>query len=424
MKLIYRIMLWLAVALIPVVALWATLFYYAMEGEITDEADDSLDDYATLIIERCRAGRPLPALNNGSNNSYTIEPASIEEVEAYAGDVYCDREVYIPEKGETEPARVLTKIFVDTDGRYLKLVVATPTFEREDLMETVLIWTVSLFALLLFVIVAISVVVIRGSLRPLYVLLRWLDGYKPGQGVDTVPHDSTVSEFCRLNEAAQRAVTRSEELLDRQSQFIGNASHELQTPLAVINNRVEYLLDHTSPCEEQMIELMKIRESLRHSIRLNRTLLMLTRIESGQVAESSNIDIVAIVNEVVESLSEVYESHNVECSVVARPHLYINMNESMARMLVTNLIKNAFVYTPDGGAISIFVDDKNICVRNSGDEALDGERIFDRFYTHTSRQSAVGLGLPIVRSICAYYGFTATYSFQNSEHCFIVKLHN
>ena len=421
MKLIYRIMLSLAAALIPITILWATLFYYAMVGEINDETDDSLDDYATLIIQRCREGRPLPSLNSGSHNSYTIEPATAAEIAAYDGAQYCDRAVYIPEKGETEPARVLTLIFQNSDGRYLKLCVAMPTFEREDLMETVLIWTISLFGLLLLVVVTISILVVRRSLRPLYALLEWLDGYNPGMGVVVVPNDTSITEFRRLNDAAQRAVTRSEELLDRQTQFIGNASHELQTPLAVISNRIEYLMDHTSPSEEQMVELVKIQDTLRHNIRLNRTLLTLTRIESGNIAESSDIDITELVAEIVESLDEVYETRNISCHVEMGPHLCIYMNDAMARMLVTNLIKNAFVYTPQGGNIHITVSSDELCVSNDGDEALDGDRIFDRFYTHTSRQSAVGLGLAIVRSICSYYGFEAKYSFEVSMHIFTVR---
>ena len=72
MKLIYRIALRLSLALLPLMALWAALFYYAMVGEINDEADDALEDYSTLIIARMLAGRELPALNSGSNNSHRL----------------------------------------------------------------------------------------------------------------------------------------------------------------------------------------------------------------------------------------------------------------------------------------------------------------------------------------------------------------
>ena len=236
MKLIYRIALRLSLVLLPLLALWAVLFYAAMVDEINDEADDALEDYSELIVTRMLAGRALPSLNSGSNNSYSIAPVD----EAYASKhpriVYYDAEVFIPEKDETEPARILTTVFQDRDGNYFELKVATPTFEKDDLLETILGWVVSLYFLLLVTIVGVTVWVLHRSMRPLYALLRWLDGYVPGRNNPPVPDDTNISEFRRLNEAAQRAADRSDELFDRQKQFIGNASHELQTPLAVLGN--------------------------------------------------------------------------------------------------------------------------------------------------------------------------------------------
>ena len=124
MKLIYRIALRLSLILIPLMALWATLFYFMMVEEINDEADDTLEDYSELIIIRMLAGRELPSLNSGSNNSYSITPID----EAYASSKphieYYDAEVYIPEKEETEPARILSTIFLPDKSRkvyYIKI---------------------------------------------------------------------------------------------------------------------------------------------------------------------------------------------------------------------------------------------------------------------------------------------------------------
>ncbi len=421
MKLSYRILWSLLAALVPIMALWVVLFYSAMIGEINDEADDSLQDYAELIISRCNEGRPLPSLNSGSNNSYMIEPIDESELALYEGVAFCDREVYIPEKRETEPARVMTRTFTDRQGRHYRLEVAMPTFEKEDLRETILYWVVSLFALLLVVVVVISSLVFRGAMRPLYALLRWLDGYVPGKGVEPVPNNTSVEEFCRLNQAAQSAVDRWEELMDRQRQFTGNASHELQTPLAVIGNRVDYLIDHTSPSEEQLRELAKIQQSLRHSVRLNRTLLMLARIDSGQVAESSEVDIASLVEDVRLTLGEVYEYRSLSCSQQGVAHHHIYINEALARTLVTNLLKNAYIYTEEGGAIEVELTAERLMVSNSGKEPLERDRVFDRFYTHTSREGSTGLGLAIVKSICDHYGYDIEYDFSCDKHHFTIR---
>ena len=134
MKLIYRIALRLSAVLIPLMALWATLFYFMTVDEINDEADDALADYSELIIIRMLAGRELPPLNSGSNNSYSITPIDREYAESKSHIIYYDAEVYIPEKEETEPARILSTIFRDNDDNYYELKVAMPTFEKNDLV--------------------------------------------------------------------------------------------------------------------------------------------------------------------------------------------------------------------------------------------------------------------------------------------------
>ena len=119
MKLIYRIALRLSLVLLPLMALWAALFYYTMVGEINDEADDALEDYSTLIISRMLAGRELPSLNSGSNNSYSITPVDAAYADTHPHIDYYDADIFIPEKDETEPARVLVTIFTDRDGEVI-----------------------------------------------------------------------------------------------------------------------------------------------------------------------------------------------------------------------------------------------------------------------------------------------------------------
>lgn len=420
MKLIYRIALRLSLVLLPLLALWAVLFYAAIVDEINDEADDALEDYSELIVTRMLAGRALPSLNSGSNNSYSIAPVD----EAYASKhpriVYYDAEVFIPEKDETEPARILTTVFQDRDGNYFELKVATPTFEKDDLLETILGWVVSLYFLLLVTIVGVTVWVLHRSMRPLYALLRWLDGYVPGRNNPPVPDDTNISEFRRLNEAAQRAADRSDELFDRQKQFIGNASHELQTPLAVLGNRLEWLLDRTELTEEQMGELFQMQRTLGGIVRLNRTLLLLTKIDNGQFPESTEVDIAGLVREQVALCEEIYESRGIACSVNCAGPLAVRMNESLASVLVANLVKNAFIHTAAGGGIRIDIEDRTLSVANDGDASLDGERIFERFYQGSKKEGSTGLGLALVNAVGRYYGLRVAYRFESGRHVFSV----
>lgn len=421
MKLTYRIALRLSLFLLPLMALWAVLFYFTMVDEINDEADDALDDYSEMIIVRMLAGRELPPLNSGSNNSYSIVPVDEAYVDTHPHINYYDAEVYIPEKEETEPARILTTIFQVDNGSYYELKVATPTFEKEDLLRAILYWVVLLYILLLITTLTLTMWVFHRSMRPLYALLQWLDHYTPGQKNAPVPNDTRIREFNKLNAAAQQAVDRVENVFEQQKQFIGNASHELQTPLAVLGTRIEWLLDHASLNEAETGELLKMQRSLGHIVRLNKTLLLLTKIENGQFPESSTIDMGQIVEEQAELFKEIYAGRSLSCSVNIREDFSVKMNESLASTLTSNLLKNAFVHTEAGGHIAITVRTKQLSISNDGRQPLDAEHIFDRFFQGEKKEGSTGLGLALVKAVCRYFGLRLEYRYIDGQHTFTVE---
>ena len=420
MRLIYRIVVRLGVALLVIMSLWATLFYYTMVDEIRDEADDSLEDYSSLIITRVLAGRELPQMGDGSNNSFTLTPVDAAYAAAQPHLKYEDHDFYIAEKQETEPARVLTTIFHDEQGRYYELRVATPTFEKNDLFQSILWWVVALYVVLLLITLGVTMLIFYGSMRPMYAMLQWLDDYKPGVKPSLVPVSADVKEFARLGRALQGAVDRSEELVERQSQFIGNASHELQTPLAIIGNRVEWLLDGGNLTEEQAAELFKIQSTLGRAVRLNKTLLLLTKIENGKFPDSVEVDVARLVQDSVEMYGEIYASRQMQVKVEVVEGLKVEMNESLATTLVSNLIKNMYVHSAEGSSGCITISSGRLIIENDGEQALDGERIFDRFYQGPKSKGSMGLGLPLVAAVCRTYSLGISYQFKQGRHCFTV----
>lgn len=418
MRLFSRIAIRLAATLIVLMSLWAVLFYFAMADQIHDEVDDALEDYTTLIITRKLAGRELPNAGDGSNNTFTITPVSADYARRHSHYRYHDESVYIPEKREYEPARVITTIFNDAEGQYYELKVSTPSFEKADLFSAVLLWIVVLYVLLLLITVGITMLIFYRNLRPLYILLEWLDSYHPGVNPKPINNPTRVTEFKRLNVALQSAIDRSEQMLERQTQFIGNASHELQTPLAIIGNRVEWLLDESKLTDEQAMELYKINKTLSRAVRLNKTLLLLTKIENSQFIETSQVDLVAIVAETVESLSEIYLSRQIKFTTDLPSKFEVQMNESLASTLVTNLIKNVYVHSEQGVEARAAIVGRKLIVENQGREMLDREHIFERFYQGSQRETSMGLGLALVAAICRHYNINIEYSFVNGYHRF------
>ena len=420
MKLIHRVTLRLALVIMPVLLLWATVFYFTMVHQVNDETDDSLDDYAEMIAHRVIAGEELPTPGDGSNNTYSIELLPATE-RYYDSESYDDHEVYIPMKQENEPARVLTKIFHDTDGTAYKLTVSTPTFERDDIIRTILIQIAIIYAVLLFAILGVTVMVFKLSMKPLYSLLKWLDGYRPGNGTAGFPDEETVVEFRKLTQAARETIERAENHLERQKQFIGNASHELQTPLAVLGNRIEWMMDNTTLTEEQLTELSKMRQSIHRLVRLNRTLLLLSKIDNGHFLDRCDVDIVPIIENELEVYKEIFDGKGLVCNVKVPQHFVVPMEEMLATTMVGNLIKNAFVHSSTGGTIDIVISHNELSVSNNGDAPLDESRLFDRFYT-SGKTGSTGLGLALVKSIAGYYNFALRYRFADGKHRFVLGL--
>lgn len=418
MKLLTRITLRLAIVLLPIMLIWGTVFFFSIVREINDETDDSLEDYAEILIRRTLAGKELPLPGNGSNNSYFIEPLPENTVHETTIS-FKDKRVYITEKKETEPARELTMMFLDRNNNAYRLVVSTPTFEREDLLRAIFIHIVILYLLLMLTILVVTAFIFHYSMKPLYALLRWLDKYTPGNGTEDLPTEKEVVEFKKLTEATQHSIERAESYMDRQKQFIGNASHELQTPLAILGTRIEWLIDNTQLTEEQFAELSKMRQSLHRMNRLNRTLLLLSKIENNQFPERADIDIVEIINNEIGIYSEIY-GDSIKCKTELPERFVVNMNESLATTMITNLIKNAFLHANEDGIVEISIIKSELIVANNGDEPLDGSRLFDRFYT-SGKKGSTGLGLALVKSIADSYNFKIGYSYKEEKHRFAVK---
>lgn len=419
MKLMYRIAMRLALVLLPLLAAWAALFYFKTLDEVNDETDDALDEFSETVIARMLSGRELPS-NVGANILYEVIPIGEQFANDHPSIRYYFNEEYFPSIGH-EPARVLTTVFRTVDDRYFLLKTYTPTIDKQELMEGTLVWIVILYFALMLTIMAVTIIVFYHNMRPLYRLLDWLDHLKVGGKNPPLDNRTGITEFRKLNEAAGKALNRYEEAFEAQKEFIGNASHELQTPLAVMGNRIEWLLDNTELSEKQIGELLDIRRTLDGVVRLNRTLLLLTKIDNGQFPECTDVDITAILRESVGIFSEIYQDKEIKTEFLRADSLVVVMNDSLARTLTGNLLKNAFIYTPAHGRILITVSGRSMEIANTGTEPLDADHIFDRFYKSGDREGSLGLGLALVGAVQRYYDLEVKYRFEDKMHVFSVK---
>ena len=422
MKLFYRVLMHLLVGIVVILVGWAVVFYMGIMEEINDEVDDSLEDYTELIITRSLAGKELPAHDSGSNNQYYLREVEPSYALSRPAISYRDSMVYISEKKETEPARILTTLFKDKEGTYFEVAVYTPTIEKKDLRQAIFQLLVGLFVSLLVAILLINVWVFRRSMRPFYRLVDWLDHSRLGKKNVPLENPTHTTEFRKLNEAVMRYATHSEEVFEQQKQFIGNASHELQTPLAICQNRLEMLMEDETLSEPQMEEILKTYQTLEYVSKLNKSLLLLSKIDNSQFVETSEVCINEVLHRYVDDYCEVYDYRGIRLTVEEKGEFRIRMNETLAVVLVTNLLKNAFVHNIDKGEIRIVITSSGIRFGNTGNgEPLDGKRIFERFYQGKKKEGSTGLGLAIVDAVCRQYQLRVSYSAVDGMHCFEVS---
>lgn len=423
MKLVYKITLTLILPLVLTLGLWGWFSYRTMSRKIHADTDLILKDYSNNIIMRLLSGRELPERFNGAYNTYYLEYVSPEYARENPPVVYGEAEAFLQSQEDFASSRIRSQIFEDADGNYRKLTVSLPTFEQDVLIEHILWWTILLFVVLLLAIMVIGIILLNYNMKPLYRLLEWIDRYEPGAPASEVPSDTDIIEFRKLSSAVEDAVARFEKQYEERKMFIGNASHELQTPLAVCSNRIEMLLDRPDLQPEVAEELVKLHRSLSGLIKLNKTLLLLSKIENGQFQQSMRMDMNAVLKSSVQMNAEIYEHKGISVEMVEDGVFVHMMDEQMASILAGNLIRNAFRYTQDGGAIVIRMTGDGFSVSNTGTAPLDKDKVFHKFYQPAGkREGSTGLGLTLVRCVCVNNGLQASYDYADGRHIFGVNL--
>lgn len=229
-----------------------------------------------------------------------------------------------------------------------------------------------------------------------------------------------VTEFNRLNDSLSQLMRNSLDSYKAQKEFTENASHELQTPLAVFQSKLDLLLQQQELTERQADIIQDLYQMISRLSRLNRNLLLLAKIENAQFAKTEDI----CLNTFIEDLLPFLESIADGLQVVKdfQQQITIKANRSLLESMLNNLVVNAVRHNCADGYIILSVRDNSLTVSNTSDEtALDATHIFNRFYRPAQNKQGNGLGLAIVKAVCDYHGWTITYTYSNSKHNFIVR---
>lgn len=409
----------LALLLFLLMAVWGVLFYYAIIDEVVDETDDTLENYGEILMESALHDPSILETEGSLMSFYKFTPISEEEGRHYR-QVFYDATVYIELEDEDEPVRVMCTAFRMPDGQYYELKLMISILERDDMVEAML-WYLGALFLLFLICTSIGIqLVLKGVFRPLHRLLDWLHCIQPGKEVPPLDNQTKIREFRQLSDAALDMGNRSYKAYEEQKQFIENASHELQTPLAIVRGKVELLAESEGMTEQQMEQLDEIYATLGRAVKLNKSLLLLSRIENGQYTEMEDVSVDEILDELLPDLMDIYEHKQVRLIRKREEQPFIiRCNHSLAQILVSNLVKNSLLHNREGGELQVLTTPTSLVIKNTGDVPLDGEKLFRRFYHGMDgKKDSTGLGLAIARSIALSSSLKLTYEWQDGMHTF------
>ncbi|WP_211206515.1 HAMP domain-containing histidine kinase [Aequorivita sublithincola] len=241
MKLLNRSLIYLSLAFLFIIGIWAVIFYFNLKDEIRDSIDDGLQNNKLLLIQKVRTDSTLLLQRQFGGNNFEIHPISKKEALSQR-DVYKDTLMYRANEDDLEPVRILHSAF-QYQNNYYRLKVISSLVEEDDLIEDSFWSVVWLFLILVGSTIIINNVILRKVWNPFYDILNRLKNYRVDKEETSINIPTKTAEFVELQKASNALISHSREAYKSQKQFTENASHELQTPLAIIANKLELLLE-------------------------------------------------------------------------------------------------------------------------------------------------------------------------------------
>lgn len=238
-----------------------------------------------------------------------------------------------------------------------------------------------------------------------------------------IDFDNTdTTEFEALNQALSKLIAHNIAVYKTQKEFTENASHELQTPLAILKNKLDILIQNKDLTEQQYDIVEEMNRALTRSSRINNNLLLLAKIENSQFDGSETIYFDVLLKQSLEALQEHFDQKNIAVTTNILPGIIINGNSSLTEILINNLLLNAIRHTPPTGSITVNLTAEKLAVSNSGLEELNGDMLFKRFSRQSINNNGSGLGLAIIKEICKFHKWQAKYRFEKMNHIFLVYI--
>jgi signal transduction histidine kinase len=333
---------------------------------------------------------------------------------------FSDTIIFDINENENVPFRQVSSV-VSINSRCYLIIARDTLIEKSDMLMTI---TISLVACFILLYTSLYFINKRFSLKiwqPFYNTLADLRRFSYADHEFSLSPAGDIDEFAELNITLYGLTSKV--ISDYQSlkRFTEDASHEIQSPLAVIQSKLESLMQYRDLTEPQADLIKSAYSSVQRISKLAQALLLLTKIANNQFPEKRQVNVSEMLEEKLKLFEDQINSKSLTLRKEIEPECNIETNLFLLESLIMNLAGNAVRHTSKGGVISIKLDRKRFEIWNSGFPfSFHPDKLFERFFKANPSTESLGLGLSIVREICSLNKWKVSYAYDNEGHRFTV----
>lgn len=418
MKLLDRTLLMLFLAAFAVVGGASVIQYYSIKGKIESRVDKR------LLKEKMLIGQQLEDLNIRTGFSYNTTRSSVEVIDSEEPDNCTDslfNGTLTDIDGEVISYRILqTCILLEND--YFRVQIKKEVEETETFISSLFTSYLIILISVFMVFLAMKFIVLKNIWSPFFTSLSKLKNSDLQRTRTEFDTSVTIREFkdlnLELNEVANRIYLEYQD----QTGFVENANHELMTPIAVISNKLELLIQSPKLGEEEVLLVNDILMKLNKISRINKALVLLSKIDHDHFHETEKVGFSEYLDEALNMFEDQIAAKGIKIRKKIEADFKHYINPDLATILTMNVVKNAVMHNKEGGFIDLFITSNSMRIVNQGEPISgDASDMFQRFIKGTDREESTGLGLSIMQKICTSGNLSIEYTVNADQHTVLIS---
>jgi len=395
---------------------------FSIQAILAEEVDESIARQAGQFITHIKGFEylddletDLKVLDKLSTNIH-IRPSDMKIVDKD----YQTISMYDSIENEQRPFRQMSSNVI-VKGKAYVLTVQMSLVDNNDLVMAIGLVQITVSVLLVGGLLFLNRSLSKRIWKPFYKTLDQLKAYELDKSESIAIEKSNIIEFNDLNKTISHLTERNRKVFLNQKEFIENASHEIQTPLAIFQSKLDTLMQSPHLTKIEADAIMELESTAQRMARLNKNLLLLSKIDNDQFLLKELVDVAGIIKSQIDSVAPMAALENTKITAELNT-LTLDANKTLIEVLISNLLHNAIRYGAREETIRVRLTDKRLSISNIGTETkMNIEQMTQRFSKESTNLNSSGLGLAIVKKICDSCGYQLAYSFSNSTHIFSVN---